>query len=142
MKKRYRQLFFSWLLIAASGLAAANEEAAAEKPATDSGEYLELKPAIIANFGGVGPIHFLKAEIALRVGKSADANITVQHHIPQIRHVLVMLLSKQTDETLSTMQGKEQIRQEALASVQKVLQEEEGKPIVEDLLFNNLIIQR
>jgi flagellar FliL protein len=40
------------------------------------------------------------------------------------------------------MQGKEQIRQDALASVQKVLQEEEGKPIVTDLLFNNLIIQR
>jgi flagellar FliL protein len=144
MLKRYGKVFFGCLLSAAltcSGLAAANEEAASEKPA-DSGEYLELKPAIIANFGGVGPIHFLKAEIALRVGKKADASITVQHHIPHIRHTLVMLLSRQTDETLSTMQGKEQIRQEALAAVQKVIQDEEGQPIVEDLLFNNLIIQR
>lgn len=147
MEKRYGQVVFGWLLsatLAWSGLAAAEEEAAGEKPAAaeGGGEYLDLKPAIIANFGGVGPIHFLKAEIALRVGKAPEANITVQHHIPHIRHVLVMLLSKQTDETLSTMQGKEQIRQEALVAVQKVLQEEEGKPIVEDLLFNNLIVQR
>lgn len=144
MKKTYGRVLFGCLLsavLACSGLAA-SEEAESEKPAADSSEYLDLKPAIIVNFGGVGPIHFLKAEIALRVGKNQEANIKVQHHIPQLRHVLVMLLSRQTDETLSTMQGKEQIRQEALAAIQKVLQEEEGQTIVEDLLFNNLIVQR
>lgn len=113
-----------------------------EKKAGGGSEYLELKPAIITNFGGVGQIHFLKAEIALRVGKDPQTGMAVQHHLPQIRHTLVMLLARQTDETLSTMQGKEQIRQDALASVQKVLQDEEGKPLVEDLLFNNLIVQR
>jgi flagellar FliL protein len=40
------------------------------------------------------------------------------------------------------MQGKEQIRQEALTAVQKILQDEEGEPLVADVLFNNLIIQR
>jgi flagellar FliL protein len=113
-----------------------------EKPAAATSEYLDIKPAIITNFGGVGPIHFLKAEIALRVGKNPDENIAVQHHLPQIRHTLVMLLARQTDATLSTMQGKEQIRQEALVAVQKILQDEEGKQLVGDVLFNNLIIQR
>ena len=113
-----------------------------EKPAAAVSEYLDIKPAIITNFGGVGPIHFLKAEIALRIGKDPENNLAVQHHMPQVRHTLVMLLARQTDETLSTMQGKEQIRQEALVAVQKVLQDEEGKPLVEDVLFNNLIIQR
>jgi flagellar FliL protein len=123
-------------------MATAEEEGGEKAAAAATGEYLDLKPAIITNFGGVGPIHFLKAEIALRVGKNPESGASVQHHIPQIRHTLVMLLSRQTDETLSTMQGKEQIRQEALAAVQKVLQDEEGKPMVEDLLFNNLIVQR
>lgn len=114
-------------------------EAAASGPVS---EYMNLKPAIITNFGGAGPIHFLKAEISLRVGKDPENGLAVQHHIPQIRHTLVMLLARQTDETLGTMQGKEQIRQDALAAVQKVLQDEEGKKLVEDLLFNNLIVQR
>jgi flagellar FliL protein len=113
-----------------------------EKPAATASEYLDLKPAIITNFGGVGPIHFVKAEISLRVGKNPENNIAVQHHLPQIRHTLVMLLARQTDQTLSTMQGKEQIRQDALVAVQKIMQDEEGKPLVEDVLFNNLIIQR
>lgn len=123
-------------------LALASSKSAEEKPAANASEYLDIKPAIITNFGGVGPIHFVKAEISLRVGKNPDDNIAVQHHMPQIRHTLVMLMARQTDETLSTMQGKEQIRLDALAAVQKVLQEEEGKPLVADVLFNNLIIQR
>lgn len=125
------------------GFALAAEHGGGEEAAAASvSEYLDLKPAIITNFGGVGPVHFVKAEISLRVGKNPENNITVQHHLPQIRHTLVMLLARQTDDTLSTMQGKEQIRQEALAALQKVMQEEEGKPLVEDVLFNNLIIQR
>jgi flagellar protein FliL len=145
MKKYRSSIFFGGLLSAALGcstMAAANSEGGGEAAAATTSEYLDVKPAIIANFGGVGPIHFVKAEIALRVGKNQDSSIAVQHHLPQIRHTLVMLLSRQTDETLSTMQGKEQIRQEALTAIQKVLQEEEGKPLVEDLLFNNLIVQR
>ncbi len=124
----------SMLAIASSG--------GEEKPAAPVSEYLDVKPAIITNFGGVGPVHFVKAEIAFRVGKNPENGLAVQHHMPQIRHTLVMLIARQTDETLSTMQGKEQIRQDALAAVQKVLQDEEGKPLVEDVLFNNLIIQR
>ncbi len=141
---KQRSWIFPWLLLCVvlgCGGAHASSEKASEKP-TNTGEYLDLRPAIVANFGGVGAIHFIKAEISLRVGKNPETNAAVQHHLPQIRHILVMLLSRQTDESLSTMQGKEQIRQEALAAVQKVLQAEEGKPLVEDLLFTNLIIQR
>jgi flagellar FliL protein len=52
-----------------------------------------------------------------------------------------MLFSQQTDETLSGPEAKEQLRQEALRQVREVLEQEEGKPLVDDLLFNNLIIQ-
>jgi flagellar FliL protein len=42
---------------------------------------------------------------------------------------------------MSTVGAKETLRQEALKQVQAVLTLEEGQPLVEDLLFNNLIIQ-
>lgn len=139
-----RSLFLGGLLGAAlaCGPVFAAEHGGGEPKPAGTNEYLDLKPAIITNFGGVGQIHFLKAEISLRVGKNPEHGAAVQHHLPQIRHTLVMLLARQTDETLSTMQGKEQIRQDALGAVQKVLQDEEGQPLVEDLLFNNLIVQR
>lgn len=104
-------------------------------------EYMDIKPALITNYGGPGPIHFLKAEITLRLSKTADAAETVAHHLPRIRHELIMLLSRQSEENLESMQGKEQLRQDALAAVQKVMKDESGNKNVEDLLFTNFVIQ-
>ncbi|WP_432805849.1 flagellar basal body-associated FliL family protein [Klebsiella pneumoniae] len=51
------------------------------------------------------------------------------------------LFTQQTVDNMSNVEAKEHLRQEALKQVQQVLEAEEGKPIVEDLLFNNLIVQ-
>jgi len=40
-----------------------------------------------------------------------------------------------------SLEGKEALRASALAVVQSVLEEEEGAPLVDDLLFTNLIVQ-
>ena len=105
-------------------------------------EYMEIKPALITNYGGPGPIHFLKAEITLRVGKSPQTREAVSHHLPRIRHELIMLLSRQNETDLESMEGKEKLRQTALATIQKFLEAETGKKNVEDLLFTNFVIQR
>ncbi|MOA59759.1 flagellar basal body-associated protein FliL-like protein [compost metagenome] len=52
-----------------------------------------------------------------------------------------MLFSQQTDESLGSADAKEKLRQEALKQVQQVLRSEEDQPLVDDLLFNNLIVQ-
>lgn len=104
-------------------------------------EYLDIKPALITNYGGPGPVHFLKAELTLRLSKDPEANELVMRHMPHIRHELIMLFSRQSEDALETMQGKEQLRQDALAATQKILQSEENKKLVEDLLFTNFVIQ-
>ncbi|MEX6500890.1 flagellar basal body-associated protein FliL [Pseudomonas zhanjiangensis] len=102
--------------------------------------YINLTPALVGNFG-VGPkLKFYKADVALRVTGS-EAEEKVKHHEPLIRNQLVMLFSQQTDQTMGAAGAKEALRQEALKQVQDVLTQEEGAPLVEDLLFNNLIIQ-
>ena len=83
---------------------------------------------------------FYKADISLKVTGS-EAEEKVKYHEPLIRNQLVQLFSQQTDESLGSMDAKEKLRQEALKQVQQVLEQEEGKPYVEDLLFNNLILQ-
>ncbi len=140
--------FIYWLLrlcllsvMTCAGAHAAEDEGGSEKSAAASSEYLAIKPALITNYGGPGPIHFLKAEITLRLSKNAEASELVMRHMPHIRHELIMLFSRQDEATLETMPGKEQLRQDALAAVQKVLQSEENKKLVEDLLFTNFVIQ-
>lgn len=102
--------------------------------------YYALVPALVGNYGSDGRLKYYKADIALRVS-GAEAEAKVKHHEPLIRNQLVTLFSQQTDASLSTVDSKEALRQEALKQVQAVLTQEEGKPLVDDLLFNNLIVQ-
>ncbi|OEC47451.1 flagellar basal body-associated protein FliL [Pseudomonas sp. 1D4] len=127
------------LLIPFSALASESKEEPKEGEAPKV-LYLDLVPALVGNYGAGPKLKYFKADISLRV-TGDDAKKSVEYHEPLIRNQLVMLFAQQTDESLSSVEGKETLRQEALKQVQQALNQEEGKPLVEDLLFNNLIIQ-
>ncbi|MBS7662471.1 flagellar basal body-associated protein FliL [Pseudomonas lalucatii] len=112
-----------------------------EKAAAPQVIYHSLFPALVGNFGSGPKLKFYKADVALRVS-GPEAQAKVKHHEPLIRNQLVMLFAQQTEEGLSAPDAKEALRQEALQQVQQALTQEEGQPVVEDLLFNNLILQR
>lgn len=118
--------------------ALASSEKKEEAPTT---LYYNLTPALIGNLADTGNrLKFFKADVSLRVTGS-EAEEKLKQHEPLIRHQLVMLFSAQTSETINAPDGRETLRQQALKQVQDAINGEEGKPIVEDLLFNNLIIQ-
>jgi flagellar FliL protein len=102
--------------------------------------YVGIVPALVGNYSSGMKMKFYKADISLKVTGS-EAEEKVKYHEPLIRNQLVQLFSQQTDESLGTQDAKEKLRQEALKQVKQVLEQEEGKPYVEDLLFNNLILQ-
>jgi flagellar protein FliL len=103
-------------------------------------QYVNIKPAFIANYGGAGRLRYLKTDVTLRVGKPSVS--AVRRHMPYIRHALVQVLSKSSEEEVASMEGRELIRQNALKAVQNLLAEEEGEQFVVDLLFNSFIVQR
>lgn len=121
-------------------LAQAKEDEKAKEGAPPMVAYVSLFPALVGNFGAGPKLKFFKADVSLRVA-SAEAEAAVKHHDPLIRNQLVMLFSEQTEASMAAADSKELLRQQALKQVQDVLTAEEGKPLVEDLLFNNLIIQ-
>lgn len=141
--------FIHWLLrlclinaLIVAGAGASSKPKEGEGKDEGANEYMELKPPLITNYGGPGPTHFLKAEITLRVGKTPETREVIAHHMPRIRHELIMLLSRQNETDLESMEGKEKLRQDALGTIQKFLEAETGKKNVEDLLFTNFVIQR
>lgn len=133
---RYLISMFFCLALAGPVLA----EEAAEDAAAVQTLYYALVPSMVGNYGSGERLKYYKADVALRIS-SKEVEDRVKHHEPLIRNQLVMLFSQQTEETLSGPEAKEQLRQEALQQVRDVLEQEEGKPLVDDLLFNNLIIQ-
>ncbi len=141
---RYGRRLLITFLLAATLPAAAMPEAE-DMVVTRSGgatQYVELKPSFVANFGGVGGLRYLRADIVLRVGGGDEGLNGVRRHMPYNRHVLVMLLSSQQDDAIATMEGRELLRQQALSEVRAVLLAEERQHFVDDLLFNSFIVQR
>ena len=103
--------------------------------------YIPLKPAFIVNYGGAGRLKYIKADISLRLQDAVAAN-SVRHHMPYIRNNLVMLFSAQSDESISSQEGKEALRQEALQTVREVIMKEDQTEGVVDLYFNAFLIQK
>jgi flagellar FliL protein len=104
--------------------------------------YVSLTPPFVGNYAldGGPKLRVYKADIALRV-TGPEAQAAVKRNDPLIRNQLVALFAQQTVDSMSSADAKEKIRQEALKQVQQVMTDEEGKPVVEDLLFNNFIVQ-
>ncbi|MGE8409302.1 MAG: flagellar basal body-associated protein FliL [Pseudomonas sp.] len=125
------------LTLPAAAMAEEEKDAAAPKVS-----YISLTPPFVGNYGldGSPRLRVFKADVALKVSNDADA-AAVKHHDALIRNQLVALFTQQSLEAMSNVEAKEKLRQEALKQVQIVLETEEGRPVVEDLLFNNLIVQ-
>lgn len=129
------------LLLALSLPVAAMAEEAKEGEAPKV-SYISLSPPFVGNYGldGTPRLKVYKADVALRV-TGDEAAKAVKANEPLIRNQLVALFAQQTTEAMNNTEAKEKLRQEALKQTQQVMNDETGKPVVEDLLFNNLIIQ-
>ncbi len=118
---------------------AEGEAAAAEEEKQES-VYIELKPEFVINFRDRhNRPKFLKAEMSVATTDS-EVEEAVGRHMPAIRNALVLLLSRQIYEDLVPHEGKEALRQQALAEVQTVLETQIGKPGVNDLYFSNFVM--
>ncbi|MHC8403286.1 flagellar basal body-associated protein FliL [Pseudomonas sp. MDT1-17] len=127
------------LLLALSLPVAVMAEEAKDAPKVN---YITLSPPFVGNYGldGTPKLKVYKADVALRV-TGEEATKLVKANEPLIRNQLVALFAQQTTEAMNNVEAKEKLRQEALKQTQQIMSDETGKPVVEDLLFNNLIIQ-
>jgi flagellar FliL protein len=139
-KERIVKAWIMLMLALSLPVAAMAEEAKeGEAPKVN---YITLSPPFVGNYGldGTQKLKVYKADVALRV-TGDEATKAVKANEPLIRNQLVALFAQQTTETMNNVEAKEKLRQEALKQTQQIMNDETGKPVVEDLLFNNLIIQ-
>jgi flagellar FliL protein len=130
------------LVLVLPAIAMAKEAAKEDENAPPKVAYIGMPPPFVGNYAldGGPKLHVYKADIALKV-TGAEAEAAVKRQDPLLRNQLVALFAQQTSESMGNVEAKEKLRQEALKQLQQVMNDEEGKPIVEDLLFNNLIVQ-
>ncbi|WP_020410980.1 flagellar basal body-associated FliL family protein [Hahella ganghwensis] len=105
-------------------------------------QYIEMRPSFVLNYGPPSPkLSYAKVDISLRVNSKAGIT-AVEHHMPALRNTIVLMFSQQTEEIMGNSQGREKLRLEALKALQELLEEEEGKPMIEDLLFTSFVVQK
>ena len=103
--------------------------------------YVKLDPPFVVNFESKGMMRFLQITLEIMTRDPATADLLKQHD-PMIRNDLLMLFGNQTYETISTRDGKERLRGEALAVVGKIIEREGGKATsVEQLYFTSFVMQ-
>ncbi|MFF7106937.1 flagellar basal body-associated protein FliL [Pseudomonas sichuanensis] len=103
--------------------------------------YEPLAPAFVVNFNQNGRQRYMQVSITMQGRSQADLD-ALKVHMPVIRNNLVMMFSGQGFDTLaSSPVGQEMLRQKATAVVQEVAQKEVGRPVVDQLLFTNFVLQ-
>jgi flagellar protein FliL len=105
-------------------------------------KYVTLQPPFVTNFGvtKTGRLTYLKADVTLKVS-DPEGEAALKYHTPALRNALVLLFSRQEDSAVSSSDGREQIRQQALTELRDIMQEESGEPVIEDLVFSNFVVQ-
>lgn len=114
------------------------EKGKKEEPVTTT--YLPLDPPFVVNFESTQEARFLQVSMEVMAHDPLVIE-DVKKHMPAIRNSLVLLLSSQNQKTLITLEGKEKVRATALAAIQKILQEQTGKPGVEAVYFTGFVMQ-
>lgn len=103
--------------------------------------YLKFDPPFVVNFENRGQMRFLQVSVEVMTRDPATAEL-IRLHDPKLRNDLLMLLGNQSYETISTREGKEKLRAEALQVVHDVITAEGGKPEnVEQLYFTSFVMQ-
>jgi flagellar FliL protein len=123
---QHLSILFAMLVLAASASAAEEEQAP-----TEIG-YYALKPSFVSNLSG-GP-KYIRCDIQLMTEQASEIP-KIELHTPALRHDILMLIGGRDGNQLKTREGKEDLRQTALASVRSRLEEMTGKAIVNDLYF-------
>jgi len=103
-------------------------------------KYIHLTPAFVVNYGNTGRMKYLRTEIALKVNGVEAAGIVTIHR-PYIRNNLVFLLTSQDSDIVNSSAGRETLRKVALDEVRALMTELEGQPLVDDLFFENFVVQ-
>jgi flagellar FliL protein len=122
------------------GGGAGDEHGEEEEKVIAPAMYIPLDPAFVVNFAEGSKARFLQVTVEVMT-RNPQVEEHIRTHMPVIRNNLVLLFSSQTYEGVSTLEGKEVLREEALTVIQKILEEETGDPGIEAVYFTSFVMQ-
>ena len=110
-----------------------------EEGAAKTSLFYAIDPPLVVNFEDGSVVRFLQItmEVMAHDQKAIDS---VQKNMPLIRNNLLMLMSNRDYQSIMSRDGKDKLRQEALAEIRAV-QKKQGDGDVDDVLFTSFVVQ-
>ncbi|MAD75788.1 MAG: flagellar basal body-associated protein FliL [Rheinheimera sp.] len=104
--------------------------------------YYGFDPDIVTNYvsGNRRSLGYVRVTVELMVTDKRFLT-AIEHHEPLILDTIIGILSKQTEDKVKSLTGREEIRTSILTRLQEVLKKETGDTIIKDLLFTKYLYQ-
>jgi flagellar FliL protein len=103
--------------------------------------YVALDPPFVVNFEAEQLVRFLQVTVQVMSRDPLMIDL-IKTNDPVVRNDLLLLLGNQSYATISSREGKEKLRLEALEAIRKVVKSAGGKPeAVEAVYFTSFVMQ-
>jgi len=110
-------------------------------PSGDIIETFDVRPPFIVNFTDP-KVRYFKVGVSLKgKGQGVLPKEVLSHHAPLIKNSLIMLFSKQDEETLRTPEGRISLKEAIKAEINLLLEQESEKVEVVDVLFTDYLVE-
>jgi flagellar FliL protein len=104
-------------------------------------KYVNLDPPFVVNFEAEAAVRFLQVTVGLMTRDPATEQI-IKDNDPRVRNDMLMILSGQNYQSVSTLEGKESLQKRCLESVRTIVKDMRGDPAkVEALYFTSFVMQ-
>ena len=118
-----------------SGAEGHGEEGAGEHGGAPAPQFVSIDSFVVNVSDGEGD-RFLKVKIDLEVS-SADVSKEIEQRMPQVKDIMIGLLSSQNATAVRSMEGKDRLREQVLARLNAVVR----TGVVRQVLFTEFVVQ-
>ncbi len=102
--------------------------------------YHNVQPEFVVNFQGNSKLKFLMIEMVIATHDEEVLPI-LENNDPELRNSLLLLLAEQNAEALKTPEGKQALREDALARIDKVVGQHYRTDRIKDVYITRLVMQ-
>ena len=131
----------AWLTLGGKKEGAEDKEKVEEHKETLPPRYITLDPPFVVNFEAQSAVRFLQVTVGVMT-REPEMEKLLKENDPRLRNDLLLILGNQTYETLSSLEGKEELRKRCLEAVRTIVTELHGEgEKVEALYFTSFVMQ-
>jgi flagellar protein FliL len=104
--------------------------------------YYGFDSDIVTNYisGNRRSLGYIRLTVELMIEDKAFL-AAIEHHKPLILDIIYSMVSKQPEDKIKSLTGREEIRLAILDKLQQAMKKEEGKTMIRDMLFTKYLYQ-